>query len=81
MLTKVLKSIHTQNGKYAISFILGIGLASLFRKVCNDRNCIVFKAPALEEVTSNIYEYNNKCYSFKEHAVKCGNAEQEVEFA
>jgi hypothetical protein len=81
MLTKVLKSLHTQNGKYAISFILGIGLASLFRKVCNDRNCMVFKAPSLEEVTSNIYEYNDKCYSFKEHAVKCGSAEQEVKFA
>jgi hypothetical protein len=81
MLNKVLKSIHTQNGKFAISFILGIGLASLFRKVCNDRNCIVFKAPALKEVTSNIYEYNNKCYSFKEHAVKCGSAEREVSFA
>lgn len=81
MLTKVLNTIHTQNGKYAISFILGIGLASLFRKVCNDRNCILFKAPSLEEVTSNIYEYNNKCYRFKEHVVKCGNAEQEVPFA
>ena len=53
MISNVLKAIHTQNGKFAISFILGMGLASLFRKVCNDRNCIVFKAPSLEEVTNN----------------------------
>ena len=73
--------LNTFYGQLILSILLGLGLASLFRKVCNDRNCIVFKAPSLEEVTSNIYEYNNKCYSFKEHAVKCGSAEQEVQFA
>ena len=49
----VVRMLHTNNGKYAISFILGMGLASLFRKVCNDRNCIVFKAPSLEEINKN----------------------------
>jgi hypothetical protein len=81
MIKNVVKAIHTQNGKIAISFILGMGLASLFRKVCNDRNCIVFKAPSLDEVTNNIYEYNNKCYKFKERATKCGGAEKVVSFA
>lgn len=81
MINNVLKAIHTQNGRFAISFILGMGLASLFRKVCNDRNCIVFKAPSLDEVTNNVYEYNNKCYKFNEYATKCGGAEKEVTFA
>lgn len=81
MISNVLKAIQTENGKFAISFILGMGLASLFRKACNDRNCIVFKAPSLDEVTNNIYEYNNKCYSFKEYATKCGGVEKQVSFA
>ena len=67
----VFRLLHTNNGRYAISFILGIGLASLFRKVCNDRNCIVFKAPPMEEVTKNIYAYGDKCYNFKEKLRKC----------
>ena len=50
MFKNLLKSMHTDNGKYAISMILGIGLASLFRKICKDRNCIVFQAPSLEEI-------------------------------
>lgn len=67
----MMRLLHTHNGRYAISFILGMGLASLFRKVCKDRNCLVFKAPPLSEVTKNTYEYSNKCYTFKEKLSKC----------
>ena len=67
----MMKLIHTENGRYAISFILGMGLASLFRKICKDRNCLVFKAPPLSEVTSNTYAYGDKCYTFKEKLTKC----------
>lgn len=67
----VMRMLHTDNGKYAISFLLGMGLASLFRKVCKDRNCLVFKAPPLDEVTKNTYTYGDKCYTFKETLTKC----------
>ena len=67
----MMKLLHTVNGRYAISFILGMGLASLFRKVCKDRNCLVFEAPPLNEVTKNTYTYNDKCYTFKERMKKC----------
>ena len=80
MIKSLLKTIHTRNGQYIISFILGIGLASLFRKVCKDRNCIVFRAPDLDEVTKSVYNYGDKCYSFKKSAVPCGNVEREIHF-
>ena len=64
--------LHTNNGRYAISFILGIGLASLFRKVCNDINCIEFRAPSFSEVTKNVYKHNNDCYTFNEKSTTCG---------
>jgi hypothetical protein len=67
----MMKLIHTNNGRYAISFILGMGLATLFRKVCKDRNCLVFKAPPMSEVTKNTYAYGDKCYTFKEKLTKC----------
>ncbi len=34
------KFFHTTTGKYLMSIILGLGLASLFRKVCKDKNCL-----------------------------------------
>ena len=81
MIKNLLKSMHTDKGKYAISIILGFGLASLFRKVCKDRNCIIFQAPSLEEIKDNTYSYNNKCYKFNEKSMKCGMAKKEVFFA
>jgi hypothetical protein len=78
MIKKVMDILHTQNGKYALSFILGVGLASLFRKACNDRNCIVFHSPPLEDVKNNIYQYDNKCYKFTEYVSKCNENEKEI---
>jgi hypothetical protein len=78
MIKNIMKTLHTTNGQYIISFILGIGFASLFRKVCQDRNCIVFKAPDFDEVTKNIYAHGDKCYSFKKSSVACGGAEREI---
>ena len=76
----ILNAMHTEMGKYAISFVLGIGLASLFRKACKGRNCLVFQAPPFEEITKNVYIHDGKCYNFKEKSSKCGSAEQQVTF-
>ena len=73
----MMKLLHTENGKYAIYFILGMGLASLFRKICNDRNCLVFQAAPLSEVTKNTYAHGDKCYTFKEKMVKCNPANKD----
>lgn len=81
MFQNILKSINTNIGQYLISIILGLGLSSLFRKVCNNRDCIVFHAPSLETLNDTTYKYDNKCYKFKEEAVKCGTAPKKVFFA
>ena len=73
----MMKLLHTENGRYAISFILGMGLASLFRKICKDRNCLVFQAPPLSEVTTNTYAYGDKCFTFKEKMTKCNPANKD----
>ena len=76
------KFVHTQTGRYVMSVILGFGLASLFRVVCKDRNCIVLKAPPLEEVKpSDIYKYDEKCYSFTKEHTTCNKNKKTVLFA
>jgi len=72
--------MHTKLGQYIISIILGIGLSTLFRKSCENRNCIVFRAPPMEKLEKTTYKYNNKCYNFKETAMKCGSAPKSVNF-
>ena len=78
---RLLKLFRTEKGKMILSAIIGIGIASLFRKACTDRKqCIVFKGPKLEDINKNIYRHDNKCYSFKEKSAKCGSLPKKVEF-
>jgi len=54
-----------------MSALLGFGLASLFRAVCKDKNCITFNAPPLNEIDNKIYKQNGKCYIYKSENTKC----------
>ena len=56
--------LYSEVGKYIISILLGLGLATLFRKVCKDRNCMVFKAPELKKIKEQIFKFQDKCYKF-----------------
>ena len=73
--------IYSDIGKYIISILLGLGLATLFRKVCKDRNCIVFKAPNITKIKNQIFKFENKCYKFIESIEKCDNHKKKVAFA
>jgi hypothetical protein len=74
------KFFHSDTGKVMFSVILGFGLASLFRSVCKDKNCIVLKAPALDEINGKTFKYNDKCYEFKPTATKCTTDKKIVQF-
>ena len=82
MIQNILKSMHTEFGRYLISVILGIGLASIFRKSCESRNCLVFNAPPFKEIQESVYNHNGKCYRFEEKSVTCRpDIRKQVEFA
>ena len=75
------KFVHTETGKYMMSIIFGLGLASLFRVVCKDKNCIIYQAPPLEEIDGQIYKYNNKCYKYTAESTQCSTTKKNVKFA
>ena len=69
MIKNLLNSIHTDFGKYIISFILGVGLASIFRKSCSNKNCLDFRGPHHLDIIKPTYGFNDGCYKFKEKAI------------
>tara|TARA_B100000900_G_C20587248_1_gene720109 strand:- start:2463 stop:2702 length:240 start_codon:yes stop_codon:yes gene_type:complete len=73
--------IYSKFGKNIISILLGLGLATIFRKACTDRNCMIFKAPEIEKIKNKTFKYNNKCYRYKENAVSCDKNKKIVNFA
>ena len=60
-------------GKNIISIIVGLGIAALFRKVCNDRDCIIIKGPPIENVINKVYGFYGKCYKYKTKSTSCNN--------
>ena len=70
----MLKSLaKSDKGKTIISIIVGLGLAALFRKVCNDRDCIIIIGPPIEEVTGSVYAFDGRCYKYKAKSTSCKN--------
>lgn len=73
--------IYSDIGKYVISIILGLGIATLFRKTCKNRSCLVFKAAPIKKIKGQIFKFDNKCYEFKEHGQKCNSNKLKMSFA
>ena len=73
--------IYGDVGKIVISVLLGLGLATLFRKVCKDRDCIIFKAPDIKKIKNQIFKFDGKCYKFEENIEKCNQNKKIIEFA
>ena len=77
----VKRLLHSDVGITFISILLGLGLASLFRRACNDRNCLAFKAPALDKIKDKTFRFNKKCYNFTSSAESCNPSKKQVRFA
>ena len=74
------KFVHTETGKYIMSMLLGFGLASLFRTVCKDKQCIVFNAPPLDQFKDKIYKNGDKCFKYNPVATKCSSNKKIISF-
>ncbi len=72
--------VHTETGKIIMSILLGFGLASLFRTVCKDKDCIIFHAPPLDKFQDKIYKNGDKCYKYTPVATKCNANAKIVDF-
>ena len=61
----------TDKGKILVSIILGIGLASLFKKTCIGDGCIIIKTLSPDVIQMNTYRHDDKCYKYKAKSAKC----------
>jgi hypothetical protein len=75
MITSIMK---TKAGSILISIILGVGIAALFRKVCNKESCIVIKGPKLKEVSDYYYKIKDDCYKYTPYVVDCAESKNIV---
>lgn len=73
------RALNTPMGQAAISILLGIGLATMFRKVCTDKNCIVFNGPVIGDIEDKTFKHGDKCYKYSTHPDKCDTTKRVID--
>jgi len=59
------RMLHQPLGKIFISILLGLGLASLFRKVCQDKQCLEFRGPPVSAIQGKVFANgDDKCVEY-----------------
>lgn len=67
----ILTVLDTETGQIMLSMILGLGLASLFQRVCTDEKCTVYISPSDKEINNQIFTQNGICYKFNKREINC----------
>ena len=75
------KIINSSQGKIVMSIILGLGLATLFKRVCKGKKCVIFEKASADEIDDKVFKYDDKCYKFKLENTTCDKNKRTIEIA
>ena len=81
MNVNIKRILYSPYSAVILSFLIGFGIASLFRKSCNKKNCLKFVAPTPQKVNNQIYKFDNNCYKFTPHSSTCSKSKTILNFA
>jgi hypothetical protein len=70
--------LNTTLGRVIISLLLGLGLATMFRKACSDGNCLSFNGPVISEVDGKTFKFGEYCYKYDLFPAQCDPARKTV---
>jgi hypothetical protein len=68
------KVIETPGIATVLSFVLGVGLAAMFRPVCKGPECVVVRGPPVQDIRDAVYQFGTKCVEFKPRPMECPKA-------
>lgn len=71
--------LYTDLGRIILSIILGLGLATLFRKICTDKSCLRFNGPIISDLEGKTYKHGDKCYKYSANTDKCDTTKKQVD--
>jgi hypothetical protein len=54
-----------------ISFVIGFGLAAIFRPICKGPDCLIVRGPPVNDIRGSVYQFGTKCIEFIAKPVEC----------
>jgi hypothetical protein len=61
-----------------LSFLIGFGIAAMFRPLCKGADCIVLHGPPVKDVINKVYQMGEKCVEFTTETMDCPKDGSEV---
>ncbi len=58
-----------------VSFLIGFGIAAMFRPMCRGSDCLVLHGPPVKDVVDKVYQMGEKCVEFTTEVVNCPAAD------
>lgn len=71
MAMNVAALLATRLGAIMVSILLGLGLATIFRRVCKGEGCRVVKAPKASQIDGRTYRIDHDCFRYVPFDVPC----------
>jgi hypothetical protein len=70
--------LHSETGRVMVSIILGLGLASLLRTTCKDKNCVIVHAASMDDISKKTYKHPayTGCLKYEIVPVKCDKSKK-----
>lgn len=72
-MSRIIELIKTDKGKIITGIILAIGLVCILRMSFLNANMIIINGPPVKQTDGKIFNFDNKCYSYKTIATSCDN--------
>ena len=54
-----------------LSFLIGFGIAAMFRPMCKGADCLVLHGPPVHDVINKVYQMGEKCVEFTTEVTEC----------
>lgn len=67
------KFVKTKTGRNIMSIILGLGIASLFRKMCDNSDCVKMFAVPFKQIKDKIFKVGDSCSQYTYEVAKCSD--------
>ena len=61
-----------------VSFLIGFGIAAMFRPLCKGPECIVLHGPPVKEVLNKVYQLGGGCVEFTTEVVDCPSDSKDI---
>lgn len=65
--------LNSDAGSIITSALMGVGLASIFRRTCGE-HCVIVHAPNTTALKKNLYMIDGVCYKYTPKAVVCSTS-------